>query len=537
MSKKTKSKINRNPQKSKKIQKSKKTKAPLIAALCAVVVLLLIAGYIAVCISLESDVIQENVAINGISVQGMTKSEALEAVTKNFEEDLSNYVVTVTLEGQEFPVDISSALGFDATSEVEDAYALGNGAWYLRPIERIEIARNELRELTVNPYLAYPEKLEELILATGIDAYDSVVNSSYEITDDALLVHKGKAGSRADIVQLEENIREAVETDVHTRTLECPFTTGQPEGIDFQAIYNEIYSESKEAEYDKSTGEIIPSSVGKSFDVEYANSLYETTEQGQDFTIDFTITEPTISTEDMEENLFSTTLSQYTTYGGGTSGRITNIKLASKACDGVILLPGEKFSYNDVVGKRTAERGFQMAGAYENGTVVQEIGGGICQVSSTIFAAVLSTNLEIVKRSNHSLPVSYMPLGMDATVSWGGPEFIFRNNRAYPIKLSVTYEGGAITVKIIGANENNNKVKVSLETVGDLSVNTYRETYDENGELISRVKVASSTYRRNEPTPTPTPEPTETPSGSSAEETPSEPAAEPAEPSAEEPAA
>lgn len=526
MSKKTKKKIN------------KKSKAPLIAAVCAVVVLLLVAGYIAVCISLESNVIQENVTINGISVQGMTKSEAVEAVTGDFEENLSEYIVTVTLEGKEFPVDISSALGFDATSEVEDAYQLGNGAWYLRPIDRIEIARNELRELTVNPYLAYPEKLEELILATGIDAYDSVVNSSYEITEDTILVHKGKAGSRADIEQLETKIREAVETDVHTKTVECPFTTGQPEGVDFQAIYNEIYSEAKEAEYDKSTGEIIPSSVGKSFDVEYANSLYESAEQGQDFTVALTITEPTISTEDMEENLFSTTLSKYTTYGGGTSGRIKNISLAAKACDGVILLPGEEFSYNDVVGKRTAERGFQMAGAYENGTVVQEIGGGICQVSSTIFAAVLSTNLEIVKRSNHSLPVSYMPLGMDATVSWGGPEFIFRNNRAYPIKLSVIYEGGAITVKIIGTNENNNKIKVSLETVGDLSVNTYRETYDENGELISRVKVASSTYRRNEPTPTPTPEPTEQPvTDTPAEETPSEPSTEATEPSTEEPAA
>lgn len=519
-----------------KKKRNKKNKAPLIGALCAVVVLLLIAGYIAVCISLESDVIEENVTINGISVQGMTKSEAVEAVTKNFEENLSDYVVTVTLEGQEFPVDISSALGFDAANEVEDAYTLGHGAWYLRPVERIEIARNELRELTVNPYLAYPEKLEELIAATGIDAYDSVVNSSYEITENAILVHKGKAGSRADIEQLEAKIKEAVETDVHTKTVECPFTTGEPAGIDFQAIYNEIYSEAKDAAYDKSTGEILPSSVGKSFDVENANSLYESAEQGQDFTIDFTITEPSISTQDMEENLFSTTLSQYTTYGGGTSGRIKNISLAAKACDGVILLPGEEFSYNDVVGKRTAERGFQMAGAYENGTVIQEVGGGICQVSSTIFAAILSTNLEIVKRSNHSLPVSYMPLGMDATVSWGGPEFIFRNNRAYPIKLSVTYEGGAITAKIIGTNENNKKVKVSLETVGDLSVNTYRETYDENGELISRVKVASSTYRRNEPMPTPTPEPTtaptETPSGSLPEEAPSEPAAEGAEPSA-----
>lgn len=526
--------------KKKKKKINNKRKGPLIATMCLVVVLLLAAGYIALCISLESDVIEENVTINGISVQGMTKSEAVEAVTNDFTENLSEYIVTVTLEGKEFPVDISSALGFDTAKEVEDAYELGHGAWYLRPIDRIKTAQNQLRELTVNPYLAYPEKLEELILATGIDAYDSVENSSYEITENALVIHKGKSGSRADIEQLEAKIREAVETDIHTDTVECPFTTGEPAGIDFQAIYNEIYSEVKEAEYDKSTNEIIPSSVGKSFDVEYANNLYESAEQGQDFTVTLTVTQPEISTEDMEANLFSTTLAKYTTYGGGTSGRIKNISLAVKECDGVILLPGEEFSYNDVVGERTAARGFQMAGAYENGAVVQELGGGICQVSSTIFAAVLSTNLEIVKRTNHSMPVSYMPLGMDATVSWGGPEFKFRNNRAYPIKLSVTYEGGAITAKIIGANENNNKIKVSLVTVGDLSVETYRETYDENGELLSRVKVATSTYHRSEPTPTPTPEPTavptQTPTTVPTEETPSSPPAEASEPSGETPA-
>ena len=123
----------------------------------------------------------------------------------------------------------------------------------------------------------------------------------------------------------------------------------------------------------------------------------------------------------------------------------------------MILLPGETFSYNDVLGERTADKGYQPAGAYSDGEVVEQLGGGICQVSSTLFAAVLHTDLEIITRANHSMPVSYLPMGMDATVSWGGPEFKFKNNFAYPIKISASYSGGTITFKILGAASDKKK--------------------------------------------------------------------------------
>lgn len=100
-----------------------------------------------------------------------------------------------------------------------------------------------------------------------------------------------------------------------------------------------------------------------------------------------------------------------------------------QAIDGLVIAPGEQFSYNDALGERTAERGYKAAGAYSNGQVVQEIGGGICQVSSSLYYAALLANLQIDVRVCHYFPVAYLPPGLDATVSWGGPEFKFTNNR------------------------------------------------------------------------------------------------------------
>ena len=191
-----------------------------------------------------------------------------------------------------------------------------------------------------------------------------------------------------------------------------------------------------------------------------------------------------------------------------------------------ILLPGETFSYNEVVGQRTAARGFQEAGAYLNGKTVQELGGGICQVSSTLYCATVLSNLEIVHRENHMFESTYVPLGLDATVSWGGPDYVFKNNTKYPIKVVAGYANGVCTCEIWGTKTDNITVKFvnevlsrnpySTVTVKDdtkpvgysavteegengSKVQTYRELYDGSGKLISRTKESFSVYtRRNQ---------------------------------------
>ena len=146
-------------------------------------------------------------------------------------------------------------------------------------------------------------------------------------------------------------------------------------------------------------------------------------------------------------------LGSYTTsYNPRQKNRSTNIRLSAGAINGTILQPGDTFDFNKVVGKRTAKNGYQVAAVYSNGGVVDGIGGGICQVSSTLYNAALLSNMQITSRTNHGLRVSYLPAGRDATVSWGGPEFRFKNSNTYPVKVTAGYDSakGRLTVQVMG---------------------------------------------------------------------------------------
>ena len=174
-------------------------------------------------------------------------------------------------------------------------------------------------------------------------------------------------------------------------------------------------------------------------------------ENQETYTIPLEISTPNITTNQIGTEAFPDLLGDFsTTYSTRNSNRSTNIRLASEKINGTVILPGETFSYNQTVGKRTAAAGFKSAAVYSNGEVTTGIGGGICQVSTTLYNAVLLSNLEIVERYNHGFQPGYVKSGTDATVSWGGPDFKFKNNRNYPIKIICSGSGGRIIIQIFG---------------------------------------------------------------------------------------
>lgn len=497
----------------------------------SVTLVILGASYVGACKMIgEDQVIWENTAVNGVAITDLTTQEAEKAVQEKFTQTYQDTALHITLDGQEYSIPVFSMLGIHPEEEIEKAYELGHGHWLTRGIDwaRKGFGQQMQKEITVEPSVTYPELLDELIENSGILNYNSMKESSYEIQDYNLVIHKGKTGKSADLERLKESILQALEKRDFDTVIDCPYTEHAYGDLVIQEIAQEIQKEVSNAGFDKEANEVIPSQEGISIDTDRAVEIYNQTAEGADAVIELIVTKPEISTEDMNANLFTTAIGNYSTNGGGTSNRRSNISLAVKAIDNKVLLPGETFSYNDTLGKRTTEKGYKEAGAYSDGSVVQEVGGGICQVSSTLFAAVLETNLEIVQRRNHSMTVSYMPMGLDATVSWGGPDLKFKNNRKYPIKISASYNGGKIYVEILGANETDTTTKVSTKATGDMSVDTYRSIYDASGALISEEKVCSSKYRpKATPTPTPPPIP-ETP----AEGQPQDPATQPQDPAA-----
>jgi vancomycin resistance protein YoaR len=295
------------------------------------------------------------------------------------------------------------------------------------------------------------------------------------------------------------------------------------------AILSEHRIVAQDAYWDTKTYKVVEAQKGLGFNTESVAQMLNDAQQGSTVTIPFVLTDPEITTEELNKRMFGDTLSTFTAESSSNSGRKNNLKLACQAVNGIILNPGETFDYNTTLGKRTSERGYKPANAYVNGETVQTIGGGICQVSSTIYYCALMADLEIVTRRNHSYPSSYIPLGMDATVSWGGPEFKFRNNTDYPIKIVATASGGDTTVSLMSYDDRDYYVKMEYEVLkktsysvvyktfpadnpegyknGDVIstpytgyvVNTYRVKYSkETNQEISRTFEAKSTYKHRD---------------------------------------
>ena len=189
------------------------------------------------------------------------------------------------------------------------------------------------------------------------------------------------------------------------------------------------------------------------------------------------VTPAKVTKEVLDRALFRDVLaSASTSLNTGNTDRTNNVTLAAQYINGTILNPGEEFSYNDVVGPRTTERGFKAAGAYSNGKLIDEVGGGVCQPSSTLYMAVLRADLEVTERSNHSLTVAYTPLGEDATVSYGSLDFKFKNDTDYPIKLVTVREGSQMKVTIRGTKADDKTVRLETQILETLTPETIKKT-------------------------------------------------------------
>lgn len=154
-------------------------------------------------------------------------------------------------------------------------------------------------------------------------------------------------------------------------------------------------------------------------------------------------------------------VSEYSTrFPAYQSSRNTNIRLAAQKLSGHILMPGETLSFNQTVGQRTVKGGYREAPVLMNGKHDTGIGGGICQVSTTLYNATLLSDLKIVQRQNHSVPSVYVPVGRDATVDWPNLDLVIQNNRDVPIAIVSSYEAGRITFRVLGQKDPSEKVAI-----------------------------------------------------------------------------
>ena len=242
--------------------------------------------------------------------------------------------------------------------------------------------------------------------------------------------------------------------DYNTDSIEVPVEEVQPDGIDIDKIHSEIYKEATDAYYTTDPYAVYPSSNGLDFDISIDEAKQMVSTPQDTYTIPLKTLYPNVTTNEIGREAFPDLLATYSTsYASSNANRSTNIALAASKINGTVLMPGEEFSFNGTVGKRTASAGFKTATVYSNGQVTTDYGGGICQVSSTLYNSVLRANLEITNRVNHTFTVGYVPIGLDATVSWGAPDFKFKNSRNYPVKIVATTSNKRLTISVYGLKE------------------------------------------------------------------------------------
>lgn len=499
-------------------------KKHLWPAVVLVLVVLLAGGYAAGCTLVETDTVLPNTTVNGVELSGMSQEEVADALSEAFHTRYDGTQLNVSANGETYTIEIGNALELDCDVLAKETIQRGQSVFLARGFSFVK-AKLLGSSRDVPPELGDTDALQADIRASGLLDIDTTVQTKYDVTEEELILTKGVTGNSVDVEALTTQITEAIAADDYKTVLQCPMMAGAVEDIDWNAIEKSVCRESSDAtlalDDSKKEYEIVESVTAVSFDREKAEEALKNAEEGSEIRVELVYTEPEITTEDLEENLFINKLGSYTTKVGGTSNRISNVRLAAQSCNGIILLNGDTFSYNNTLGERTAANGYKTAAAYLNGQTVQEYGGGICQISSTLYAATLDANLSIVERHNHTYASDYIGLGLDATVSWGGPDFQFANDKKYPIKIEASYYNGYATVTIWGTKTDDTYVEIESDTLQTIPYNTvykndssmykgetyvsqsgadgykvqtYRKVYDGDGSLISSEEESYSQY-------------------------------------------
>lgn len=442
-----------NEKKNKKLTKY----AVIIATISSILIIAVIVfSVIFALVTKNSSKIVSGVSIKGIDVSGLTKDEAKEKINNTVKPNLEQDIQLVHNEYKTAIIPKQIEANFGVDTAVNMAYSIGREGSIIK--DNYTIINTHLNKVNINPSFSYNQKiLEDFIANISDNLPDKVTQSSYCIEDRNLVISKGKKGY---IVQNEELKNKIVDNIVNLKqenTIDIPIIEQQPNPVDIETIRNEIYKEPKDAYYTKEPFTVYPhvNGIDIKMSIEEAKNLVANSAE-EDITIPLKITTPNITTNKIGTEAFPNLLASFSTkFSTANGNRATNIRLATSKINGVVLMPGETFSYNQVVGKRTVNAGFREAHMFQNGQVIDGVGGGICQVSSTLYNTVLLSNLEIVERKNHSFNTGYVKIGTDATVSWGGPDFKFKNSRNYPIKLVGRVSGGTVTIDIYGLKEQN----------------------------------------------------------------------------------
>ena len=470
----------------KQISKAKK----IIISIIIVAIVALLFSTVFALTNINNEKIISGVTIKGIEVSGLTKEEAIAKLETVYTEKMNKNIM---LQYEELESELNPTLmevNYDVEKAVNEACSLGrSGNIFVNNFNILGTLigkRDFYVDMTMNE-----ETTKQTINDIGANLPGILIESSYSVEDDELIITRGKEGvvisSDTLLSQVEEMLNDIHETE---NVIKIPVETKTPQEIDVDKIHSEIYQEAQDAYYTKEPFTVYPEVEGIDFDVEKAKEMIAS-EVKDEYVIELIITKPKVTLEDIGTEAFPDRLSTFSTrYDASDKDRTTNLVIACRKLNGKVIMPGETFSYNETLGPRTYAAGYRNGKIYSNGQVVDGLGGGICQISSTLYNAALMSDMEIVERRNHQFVTSYVDKGRDATVVYGATDFRFKNTRTYPIRLVASATGGVATVSVYGIKEADKEYTYSFRT-DVISTIPYTTKYVEDSSLATGKEVVT----------------------------------------------
>ena len=407
--------------------------------------------------------ILKGVFLNNENVGGLTVEEATARMNEKLN-NINNSKITLSL-GDYSKTITGKDLGVTYPENIaEEAYNYGRTGNLISDNYTVLASKFGKKNYINVDFKVDDNKCQTIIQEISDKLGLRAVDDKYTVDEEKISLAKGSQGRAINRIELEKQLNQSL--GMQDVAIDIPVEIADPQRVNFDALYKEVYVEKVEASFDDKDGfQVTKDVTGVYFDKEAAMNQYASLKDGETMDIKLLFVEPTVRVSDLNNILFKDVLATFQTkYDKYNTNRSNNLEIAARNINGTILYPDDEFSYNGVVGERTVKNGFKEVHVFEGGRVVDGLGGGICQVSSTLYNSVLLSNLQVTQRAAHMMHTGYVDPGRDATVVYGSVDFKFKNNRKTPVKIETTVKNGICTATIYGMKEEN-EPKVEIKTV------------------------------------------------------------------------
>lgn len=469
------------------VKKKKTVKvAVFVVTIVSLIIILMLISTVFALANIGNNKIIDGVTIKGISLVGLSKEDAKLEIEDAIETELQKNILLKYNEYETTLVPKQVEASYNIDKAVEEAYNVGRSGNIVKNNFDILFAMLFGKEISID-FSYNDESLIKICEDVSKKLPGAMKDNSYYIEGSNLIITKGTPGIAVKIEECKTRIINQIK-NLDRTYVEIPVMDSIPSELNIDKIYEEVKKEPKDAYYTENPFTIHPHENGVDFAITLEAARQLLLEDKTEYEVPLEFREPAITTNKIGAEAFPNQLSYFSTkYDASIINRSTNLELASAKIDGVVLMPGEEFSYNKVVGERTIAAGYKEAAIYSGGQVVDGLGGGICQISSTLYNAVVQANLDVTERSNHQFITSYVGAGKDATVVYGAIDFKFVNSRKYPIKIVSSVKNGVVQMWIYGVkDEVEYDVKIETEIISSIP---YSTKYIEDSSLEAGTEV------------------------------------------------